>query len=90
MATQENVKTGTVILRADFPDGTNVVVERDGIAEALPVMASACIPTHLLVETPAPVDDEETRAFIEGWNSRVVYSSFDMALHWWNRRRAGI
>jgi hypothetical protein len=90
MTTQEKVKTKSVTLRADFPDGTNVIVERERIYEAIIVMVSACIPAAEFVEEPTPVDDDETRAFIEGWNARLLIPDFEKALHWWNRRRAGI
>jgi hypothetical protein len=29
------------------------------------------------------VDDEVTRAFIDGWNARFDHTDFDMALHYW-------
>jgi hypothetical protein len=39
---------------------------------------------------PVSVDDEETRAFIDGWNARLDGTDFDMALHFWKRRQCGI
>lgn len=42
-------------------------------------------------ETPSPVDDAETRAFIAGWNAKLAGEhGFDLALHWWMRERCGI
>jgi hypothetical protein len=90
MASQENVKTPAVVLRADFSDGTNVIVERDRIQDALIVMHGACIPAGEFTESPCSADDDETRAFIEGWNARLAIPDFEKALHWFNRRRAGI
>ena len=37
------------------------------------------------------VDDEEIAAFIEGWNAALEgEDDFDLALHFWMRRRCGI
>lgn len=30
-----------------------------------------------------PVDDAQTKAFIDGWNARLDYDDFDKALHYW-------
>jgi hypothetical protein len=46
--------------------------------------------SEIMREASVSTDDEETRAFIDGWNARLDHTEFDMALHFWNRRRAGI
>lgn len=39
----------------------------------------------------SPADDEETRAFIDGWNAaKLSGRDFDLALHFWMRKRCGI
>lgn len=47
--------------------------------------ALAAIPTTDAGEraVATPVDDEVTRAFIDGWNARLDHTDFDMALHFW-------
>lgn len=60
--------------------------------EPVPVSAhSGDDPARKSVGYHSPSDDEETTAFIDGWNAALDgEDDFDLALHFWNRRRCGI